>query len=87
MICCSAAAPGVLANDIDPDVNGSAPDDTLRVIPFANGTTAAGALANMNTDGSFSYDPQNIFDWLRENETTNDTFGLHGDGSQFRDRE
>lgn len=68
------SAPGVLSNDIEPDVNGVAPDDTVRTIPFANAATAAGALATMNADGSFSYDPRGVFDWLKEGETTNDTF-------------
>ncbi len=70
----SVSAPGVLSNDLDPDVNGSTPDDTLRVIPFTNRITSAGALAAMNPDGSFSYDPRGVFNWLRQGETTNDTF-------------
>src|SRR5581483_4297314 len=47
------AAPGVLANDHDQDVNGHAPDDTIRAIPFANFVTAGGVTVNLNADGSF----------------------------------
>ncbi len=68
------AAPGVLANDHDPDVNGHAPDDTIRAIPFANFVTAGGATVNLNADGSFLYDPHNSFAWLKQGQLTTDTF-------------
>src|SRR5262249_12961150 len=67
------AAPGVLANDRDPDVNGTPPDDIIRVIPFSK-TSAMGAAVVMNADGSFSYDPRGVFDWLIQGQLTNDTF-------------
>ncbi|WP_160164644.1 Ig-like domain-containing protein [Pedosphaera parvula] len=68
------SGPGVLSNDHDPDVNGVLPDDTLRVIPFLGKTTIGGAVVTMNPDGSFIYDPQGAFSWLKEGATTNDSF-------------
>jgi VCBS repeat-containing protein len=69
----SVAPNGVLGNDRDPDVNGITPDDTLRVIPGVK-TSAMGATASMNADGSFTYDPRGVFDWLIQDQLTNDTF-------------
>src|SRR3989441_1404823 len=57
----------------DPDVNGVAPDDTIRVIPFVK-NSVMGAPVTMNADGSFSYDPRGHFDWLIQGQPTNDTF-------------
>ena len=67
-------APGVLVNDREPDINGLAPDDSFRVIPFANYLTAQGAVVTMNEDGSFSLDPRGAFDWLPVGAQTNQTF-------------
>src|SRR5262249_21951397 len=68
-----AASEGVLVNDLDPDVNGTTPDDTIRVIPFTKNSTM-GAPVVMNADGSFTFDPRGVFDWLIQGQTTNDTF-------------
>lgn len=66
-------APGVLANDYDPDVNGVAPDDVLNVLAGST-LSAAGAPVVANKDGSFSYDPRGLFNWLHQGQTTSDTF-------------
>jgi hypothetical protein len=61
-------APGVLANDYDPDIH-----DLIRVIPTTN-TTPFGVTVVMNADGSFTYDPRTHFDWLYQGQVTNDAF-------------
>ena len=61
-------APGVLANDRDPDIH-----DFIRVIPATN-TTPFGVTVAVNADGSFIYDPRTYFDWLYQSQTTNDSF-------------
>ncbi len=48
----SIAAPGVLANDIDPDGIGPA----LTVTPYTGASTKGGDVA-LNADGSFTYNP------------------------------
>ncbi|HEU0008561.1 MAG TPA: Ig-like domain-containing protein [Verrucomicrobiae bacterium] len=67
-------APGVLANDREFDINGMPPDDRLRVLAATNVHTAQGATFSINADGSFSFDPRGTFDYLKENQTTNDGF-------------
>lgn len=67
-------APGVLAQDFDYDVNGVAPDDRLRVLAVTNGVTTQGARYSINGDGSFTYDPRGTFDYLKQGQTTNDSF-------------
>ena len=66
-------APGVLANDVEPDINGIPPDDSFRTLPGTN-TTLYGIAVVMNADGSFNYDPSGVFDWLKQGQTTNDVF-------------
>ena len=61
-------APGVLANDFDPDIH-----DKIRVIPATN-TTPFGVTVSINADGSFTYDPRTHFDWLYQGQITNDAF-------------
>ncbi|MEC7565996.1 MAG: Ig-like domain-containing protein [Planctomycetota bacterium] len=62
-------APGVLANDIDDDIDGSAPDDVLTVTMLASNDlvgspptmtipTIRDAELTLNEDGSFTYDPR-----------------------------
>ncbi len=68
------AAPGVLANDSDFDVNGTAPDDRLRVLAATNVLTAQGARFSINADGSYSFDPRGTFDYLKQDQLTNDGF-------------
>jgi PKD repeat protein len=50
----SVAAPGVLANDSDPD-----PQEELFAWPY-NGASELGASVSMRTDGGFVYDPAPI---------------------------
>ncbi len=66
-------APGVLANDVEPDINGFVPDDSFRVIPATN-ASLWGVAVPMNADGSFRYDPRGYFDWLKQGQSTNDSF-------------
>ena len=73
----TVAAPGVLANDRDLDVNGTPPDDVLRVLPVTNGRTIRGASYSLQPDGSFSFDPRGVFDYLRAGAMTNDSFNYN----------
>ena len=66
-------APGVLANDVEPDINGILPDDDFRVLPATN-ATPGGVTVLVNADGSFGYNPAGLFDWLKQGQTTNDAF-------------
>ena len=68
----SVAAPGVLANDADPDSS-----DTLRVTAF-DPVTSLGAPVAVGGDGGFVYDPTSIaaLQALAAGETTTDTFRL-----------
>ncbi len=61
------AAPGVLANDTDPDTG-----DVLTV----SGVDTSGTLGEVpwNADGSFTYDPNGQFEDLAVGETATDTF-------------
>jgi len=75
-------APGVLANDREPDINGLAPDDSFRVIPFANLNTVTnpytgpggGAPVTMTANGSFTFDPRTVFDWMKQGDVALDSF-------------
>ena len=68
------AAPGLLSNDIEFDINGTLPDDLLRALAVTNAHTAQGATYSINADGSYRFDPRGTFDYLKENQTTNDGF-------------
>ncbi len=72
----NALPPGVLANDIEYDINGAAPDDFLRTIPTVAMPTSQGGLATIFADGTFKYDPtgSEILASLGPGEQTNDTF-------------
>ncbi len=61
-------AVGVLSNDTDPDAG-----DALTVIGY-DSASSLGAAISVNADGSFSYDPNGLFDYLALGETTTDTF-------------
>jgi len=70
------AVQGVLANDHDPDAN-----DTIRVIPFTINTATncytglnGGAPVTMTANGSFTFDPRVVFDWLKQGQVFQDTF-------------
>ena len=68
-----AAAVGVLTNDSDIDINGTAPDDTFTVTSH-DAHSAAGGVVTVNADGSFTYDPFGRFDHLAAGESATDTF-------------
>lgn len=65
-------APGLLANDIDPDL----PDDALRVAQTGTIQSTLGATIVLNANGSFSYDPRNSarIQGLTTGQTEVDTF-------------
>jgi len=66
----SVAAPGLLANDTDPDAG-----DTLTVVAETI-TSTLGASVTLNADGSFSYDPTAVAALiaLPAGQTTQDSF-------------
>jgi uncharacterized repeat protein (TIGR01451 family) len=64
----TVAAPGVLNNDSDPDAG-----DNLTVTAVqTSGTT--GLVTAWNADGSFTYDPNGQFEYLRAGHSTTDSF-------------
>ena len=67
---------GVLVNDVDAEGN-------LLTVAEVNGSGAAvgtptvlpsGAILTLNGDGSFSYDTNGVFGWLKTGESTTDSF-------------
>jgi len=72
----NVTAPGVLQNDSDPEmdpldvteVNGTAADVDAQI------TLPSGALLTLNVDGSFEYDPNDVFDGLAGGEEDTDSF-------------
>src|SRR5262249_14272291 len=64
---------GLLLNSYDPDVNGLVPDDSIRILSD-NRLSTAGAPVTLNADGSFSYDPRVVLDWLPANSNWLDSF-------------
>jgi VCBS repeat-containing protein len=72
----TVAAPGVLGNDSDPDVealsvaeiNGSAADVGDEI------TLTSGAKVTLNADGSYTYKPNGQFEGLDTGETASDSF-------------
>ena len=65
---------GVLSNDIDIDMNATAPDDVLRSLPVATFPSILGGIVTLFSDGSFDYEPNQMFEWLGVNETAADSF-------------
>jgi VCBS repeat-containing protein len=61
-------APGVLANDSDPDVG-----DTLTVTSV-NTSGTAGSVTAWNADGAFTYDPNGQFEYLQVGGSATDSF-------------
>jgi VCBS repeat-containing protein len=73
----SVAAPGVLANDTDPDtgttlavasINGAAANVGVEI------TLASGAKVTLNANGSYTYKPNGAFESLDTGETATDSF-------------
>ena len=79
----NVAAPGVLANDVESNgdpmtverVNGSVPDVGTQI------TLGSGALLTLNTDGSFVYDTNGVFDSLAGGTQATDTFTYDARGT------
>lgn len=53
----SVAAPGLLANDFDPDANGSAPELVVAAVSVGVFPTSLGGSLSIGGDGAFSYEP------------------------------
>ena len=64
----TVGAPGVLSNDSDPNAG-----DTLTVTAVDTSETI-GAVNAWNADGSFTYDPEGQFQYLRAGNSTTDSF-------------
>jgi VCBS repeat-containing protein len=71
----TVAAPAVLANDSDPDLDPLAVDqvDGSAGNVATNLTSAGGATVRINANGSLSYDPRGHFDSLTGSQQTTDT--------------
>jgi len=64
----TVAAPGVLGNDFDPDIG-----DILNVIAVDTNWTK-GAVTAWHADGSFTYDPNEQFEYLKAGDSATDSF-------------
>lgn len=67
----------VLDNDVDVDVNDTTVVISVNGQPITPGvpiTLPSGALLTINTDGTFTYDPNDQFEQLGEGEQGQDTF-------------
>jgi|GEM_PF-5603601 len=67
VILASSLVPALLANDGDAD------GDELTIVDFSE-TSTAGASIFRDNDGNFVFNPNDVFDYLAEGETTTDTF-------------
>jgi hypothetical protein len=65
----SVLAPGVLGNDTDVDAG-----DEPAVLAY-DAASARGAAVTVHADGSFTYDPTGLFEWLGWGTWYTDTFG------------
>ena len=73
----SAAAPGVLANDTDPDAGDTKTVSAVNGVPGNVGVptaTARGATVTLNANGSYTYNPGSVFQSLRAGQSDTDTF-------------
>ncbi len=80
-----AAAPGILANDSDPDLGDTLSVTAVNGSPANVGATialASGALLSVNVDGSYAYDPNGQFESLNNGDTATDTF-TYADADSF----
>src|SRR5262249_36991138 len=72
-------ATGVLGNDVDPDTN----DNTGTAVASVEGSSgnlgvlialASGAHLTLNGNGTYTYDPNHVFDALAAGQSATDTF-------------
>jgi VCBS repeat-containing protein len=70
----NVTAPGVLANDTDVDAGDTKTVDRLNGNVVLTGTSAKGAAVTINANGSFSYNPGNIFQGLSTGQSDTDSF-------------
>ena len=73
----SAAAPGVLANDTDPEGGDTKTVGAVNGLPANVGVataTARGATVTLNANGSYTYNPGSVFQSLRAGQSDTDTF-------------
>lgn len=69
------AVTGLLANDVDVDINGTPPDDDPWVLPQRGFITPMGAKLDIAPDGSYRYDANSAaIDSLKEGELAIETF-------------
>ena len=69
--------PSVLNNDVDPDTGDTLTVTVLNGVAITVGqqvALASGALARLNADGGFTYDPNGAFDSLATGQTAQDSF-------------
>ena len=72
-------APGVLGNDVDPDLGDIRTVTAVNGVPANVGTPvalASGAIVTVNADGSYTYDPTGVaaFQALGQGQTATDSF-------------
>ncbi len=64
----TVATPGVLGNDSDPDVG------DILTVAAVNTSGTVGNVTAWNADGSYTYDPNGQFEYLKAGESTTDSF-------------
>jgi Cadherin-like domain/Bacterial Ig domain len=76
LVIAAGSADTLLANDSDPqnDAFAITAIDGVAITSGQQLTLASGALLVINTDGSFSYDPNGVFDGLPTGQVATDTF-------------
>jgi hypothetical protein len=70
----SVAAAGVLGNDTDPDSGDTKTVTELNGSATLTGTSDDGAAVTINADGSYTYNPGNLYQGLSTGETDTDFF-------------
>ena len=70
----SQVAPGVLANDTDPDTGNTKTVTRLNASATLTGTSTGGAAVSITANGSFTYNPGSLFQGLSTGQSATDTF-------------
>ncbi|EAP99107.1 VCBS [Janibacter sp. HTCC2649] len=81
----SQSAPGVLANDTDPDTGDTRTVTRLNGSATLTGTSTSGAAVSIAANGSFTYNPGGLFQGLSTGQSATDTFtytAQDGSGAQ-----